>query len=145
MGAAVEIDHVTKVFRLHTEPSKTLKERVLNWRSNTTSEFAALDDVTLDISEGHTVGLLGHNGSGKSTLLKCIAGTLRPTAGEIRVNGRMSAMLELGAKGFLEKPFFTLTSRCSNAVATAFSITPPRLSRIVPCSASLPSSNSMPR
>ena len=97
MAAAIEIDGVSKKFRLHTEPSKTMKERALHWRQNSVAEFFALRDVHLDIAQGETVGLLGHNGSGKSTLLKCIAGTLRPTSGEIRVNGRISAMLELGA------------------------------------------------
>src|SRR3546814_14752575 len=54
-------------------------------------------DINLDIEEGETIGLLGHNGSGKSTLLKCVGGILNPTAGEIRVRGRIASLLELGA------------------------------------------------
>lgn len=97
MAPAIEIVGVTKQFRRHTEPSKTIKERLLSWRKNEVQTFDALHDVNLEVAAGETVGLLGHNGSGKSTLLKCIAGTIRPTEGEIRVHGRMAAMLELGA------------------------------------------------
>src|SRR3954452_23694022 len=57
----------------------------------------AVRDIDLTIEEGETVGLIGHNGSGKSTLLKCIAGILQPTSGEIRTDGRLAALLELGA------------------------------------------------
>lgn len=94
---AVEIIGVTKKFRRHTEPAKTLKERALSWRRNQVTEFDALHEIDLEIEQGETVGLLGHNGSGKSTLLKCIAGTIRPTEGTIRVRGQLAAMLELGA------------------------------------------------
>jgi ABC-2 type transport system ATP-binding protein len=97
MEPAIEIVGVTKRFRRHTEPNKSLKERLLYFRKNEVREFDALHDVNLEVAAGETIGLLGHNGSGKSTLLKCIAGTIRPTTGEIRVRGRMAAMLELGA------------------------------------------------
>jgi ABC-2 type transport system ATP-binding protein len=95
--AAVEVDHVTKRFRLYHEKPHSLKERVIKVRQNSFEEFLALKDVSLTVNEGETVGLLGHNGSGKSTLLKCMAGTLRPTSGTIRLRGRVAALLELGA------------------------------------------------
>jgi ABC-2 type transport system ATP-binding protein len=95
--SAVEVDHVTKRFRLYHEKPHSLKERVIKFRQNTFEEFLALKDVSLTVNEGETVGLLGHNGSGKSTLLKCMAGTLRPTQGHIRLRGRVAALLELGA------------------------------------------------
>ncbi len=97
MATAIEIEGVTKRFRRHTEPAKSIKERFLSWGKDEVVTFDALHDVRLEVEEGETIGLLGHNGSGKSTLLKCIAGTIRPTEGEIRVRGRMAAMLELGA------------------------------------------------
>ena len=97
MEPAIEIVGVTKRFRRHTEPNKSIKERLLYFRKNEVKEFDALHDIDLEVAQGETIGLLGHNGSGKSTLLKCIAGTIRPTSGEIRVRGRMAAMLELGA------------------------------------------------
>ena len=97
MAPAIEIVGVTKRFRRHTEPNKSIKERLLYFRKNEVKQFDALHDVNLEVAAGETIGLLGHNGSGKSTLLKCIAGTIRPTTGEIRVRGRMAAMLELGA------------------------------------------------
>ncbi len=97
MEIAVDVSHVSKVFKKHSEPTKTLKERLLTSRRNSTSLFNALDDVSFQVGSGETIGLLGHNGSGKSTLLKCIAGTIRPSQGRIAVRGRLAAMLELGA------------------------------------------------
>ncbi len=97
MGSAIEIENVSKHFRLHHARADSLKERVVNFRKATHEEFWALRDVTLHVDQGETVGLLGHNGSGKSTLLKCVAGIMRPTTGTIRKRGRTAALLELGA------------------------------------------------
>lgn len=94
---AIEVSAVSKTFRKSSEPSKTLKERLLTLRSSTVEDFHALKDIDFTISSGETFGILGHNGSGKSTLLKCIAGTIRPSEGIVRVRGRLSALLELGA------------------------------------------------
>ncbi len=94
---AISIDQVTKVFKLYKEHVKSVKERLILFGRNPHTEFKALDDVSFVVPSGTTVGLLGHNGSGKSTLLKCVAGTLRPTSGRITVQGRMAALLELGA------------------------------------------------
>lgn len=94
---AVEIDHVSKSFRLYREKVQSAKERVIKFGRLPYEEFHALHDVSFDVSEGETVGILGHNGSGKSTLLKCMCGTLRPTSGRIRTRGRIAALLELGA------------------------------------------------
>ena len=97
MAAAIEIERVTKCFRLYKEKPSSLKERILRVRRVPWEPFTALDDISLDIEAGTTVGLLGHNGSGKSTLLKCMAGILQPTSGSVRTVGRMAALLELGA------------------------------------------------
>ncbi len=97
MSPVVEIANLSKWFDLHSEPNKTVKERFLTVGRSRKELFRALDDVSFDVSRGETIGLLGHNGSGKSTLLKCIAGTIRPSAGSVTVEGRIAAMLELGA------------------------------------------------
>ena len=94
---AVAVESVSKRFRLYHEKYMTLKERVIHMGNLPYEEFWALTDVSLEIAESQTVGLIGHNGSGKSTLLKCIGGILRPTSGQIRVRGQAAAMLELGA------------------------------------------------
>jgi ABC-2 type transport system ATP-binding protein len=94
---ALEVDHVTKTFRLYQEQYRTLKERALHLGHIPFHEFDAVHDVDFEVRPGQMLGLLGHNGSGKSTLLKCIAGTMQPTAGSIRLNGRLAALLELGA------------------------------------------------
>ena len=97
MPAAVEIQDVSKHFRLYHEKYTSLKERVIHLNKIPFEEFWALQHISFDVNWGETVGLVGHNGSGKSTLLKCIAAILQPTSGEIRVRGRVAAMLELGA------------------------------------------------
>ncbi|MDA8208522.1 MAG: ABC transporter ATP-binding protein [Actinomycetota bacterium] len=97
MTNAIEIDDVSKIFRLYQEKYSSLKERVIKAGKIPYQEFWALKDINISVEEGTSIGLLGHNGSGKSTLLKCIAGIIQPTKGEIRVKGRVSAMLEVGA------------------------------------------------
>ncbi|HEY1633427.1 MAG TPA: ABC transporter ATP-binding protein [Acidimicrobiales bacterium] len=96
MAAAIQVEHVSKQFRLYHEKYTSLKERVIHLNRIPYEEFWALDDIQIEIPEGRTVGLLGANGSGKSTLLKCIAGILQPTSGQIIVHGQLAAMLELG-------------------------------------------------
>ncbi|HWW54288.1 MAG TPA: ABC transporter ATP-binding protein, partial [Acidimicrobiales bacterium] len=97
MDAAIEIEGVSKRFRLYHEKFTSLKERILHGGKVPYEDFWALKDVSLRIEQGESIGLLGHNGSGKSTLLKCVAGIIRPTQGSIRAPGRMAALLELGA------------------------------------------------
>ncbi len=97
MAAAIEIVEVTKHFKLYQEKLQSLKERIIRFNRVPYEDFYALRDVSFEVAEGQTTGLLGHNGSGKSTLLKCVAGTLRPSSGTIRTRGRVAALLELGA------------------------------------------------
>ena len=96
MTTAVEVAGISKSFRLYRERPSSVKQRLLATRSRA-EEFWALREVSFDVAQGSSTGLIGHNGSGKTTLLKCIAGILRPTAGTIRYRGRMAALLELGA------------------------------------------------
>ncbi len=102
MSISVDVRNVSKRFRLVHDKYNSLKERVIHAGRIPHEDFWALRDISLQVNEGETVGLLGHNGSGKSTLLKCIAGILQPSVGEIAVRGRVASMLELGA-GFSEE------------------------------------------
>ncbi len=97
MASSVEVRGVSKQFRLFQEKYTSLKEKAIHFGKIPFEVFPALSDISFEVEQGTTLGLLGHNGSGKSTLLKCIAGILTPTSGEILVRGRVAAMLELGA------------------------------------------------
>jgi len=98
---AIRFDGVSKRFILHRERARSFQELALNLlrgRGNGRSEeFWALQDVSLGIAPGETVGLIGPNGAGKSTILKLISRIIEPTSGWIEVNGRVGALLELGA------------------------------------------------
>ena len=94
---AVHIDDVAKKFRLHQGRPTSLKERLLRREVAPTEDFWAVDGVSFDVPKGSTFGVIGHNGSGKSSLLRLIAGIYTPTRGSIAVQGRIAALLELGA------------------------------------------------
>jgi len=94
---AVDIRSVSKLYRIYHEKVPSLKNTIIRGRRTTYEEFLALDDISLSINHGQTIGLIGPNGSGKSTLLKLISKIIQPTKGEIIVNGPLSALLELGA------------------------------------------------
>jgi lipopolysaccharide transport system ATP-binding protein len=109
---AISIHNLSKCFYVYDHPRDYLRQMMKKFLyellkrpfTNYYREFWALRDVNLDIKKGETVGIVGRNGAGKSTLLQLICGTLNPTSGDIRVNGRIAALLELGA-GF--NPEFT--------------------------------------
>ncbi|MGB5962242.1 MAG: ABC transporter ATP-binding protein [Coleofasciculaceae cyanobacterium] len=100
---AISLKNVSKCYKRYSRPVDRLKELLLPGKSHA-QNFWALQDINLDVKKGETLGIIGQNGSGKSTLLQIIAGTLTPTTGEVEVNGRISALLELGS-GF--NPEFT--------------------------------------
>lgn len=93
----IQVEHLTKMYKLYDKPSDRLKESLGLTRKKRYREHYALRDINFDIEEGECVGIIGTNGSGKSTILKIITGVLSPTEGEVKVNGRISALLELGA------------------------------------------------
>jgi ABC-2 type transport system ATP-binding protein len=93
----VSVENVWKYFRLYHEKNQYLKSTLLRGRRARYDEFWALKGVDFEIPFGSTFGIIGSNGSGKSTLLKCLAGILSPDKGSVSCNGRMAALLELGA------------------------------------------------
>src|SRR5688500_2376308 len=93
----ISVRNVSKAYRIYDQPQDRLKQMVWRGRRNFGRDFWAVRDVSLDVRKGETVGIIGRNGSGKSTLLQMIAGTLTQTSGEIVVNGRVGALLELGS------------------------------------------------
>ena len=94
---AIQVTDVEKVYKLYDKPSDRIKEALGIGRGKRHTEHHALKGVNLTIRQGECVGIIGTNGSGKSTILKIITGVLNATRGEVKVNGRISALLELGA------------------------------------------------
>lgn len=99
----ISLENVSKCYKRYDRPVDKLKEVLLPGKARS-QEFWALQHINLEVCRGETLGIIGQNGSGKSTLLQIIAGTLTPTTGKVLVNGRVSALLELGS-GF--NPEFT--------------------------------------
>ena len=94
---AIEVKNVVKVYKLYDKPRDRVIEAFGFGKKKTHKEHYALNGVNMCINKGETVGIIGTNGSGKSTILKIITGVLNPTSGEVNVDGRISALLELGA------------------------------------------------
>ena len=94
---SIRVKNVTKVYQLYDKPIDRLKEAMSITKKCYHDDFFALDEVSFDVEKGQTVGIIGTNGSGKSTILKIITGVLTPTQGTVEVNGKISALLELGA------------------------------------------------
>ncbi len=101
---AILVENLSKKYRLFRSPKERLMEALHPFRKQYHREFWALKDISFQVQPGRTLGIIGRNGSGKSTLLQLICGVLQPTSGVVQANGRVSALLELGA-GF--NPEFT--------------------------------------
>ena len=94
---AIKVQNLVKIYKLYDKPKDRIKEAFGFGRKQAHKLHYALTGVSLEIRRGETVGIIGTNGSGKSTILKIITGVLNPTSGEVHVEGRISALLELGA------------------------------------------------
>jgi lipopolysaccharide transport system ATP-binding protein len=97
MSIAIKVENLSKVYKLYNKPTDRLKESLSLSGKKYHRDFYALKDVSFEISKGETVGIVGKNGSGKSTLLKIVTGVLTPSSGNLQINGKLSALLELGA------------------------------------------------
>lgn len=94
---AIQVKNVSKVYKLYEKPIDRVKETLGLTRKKCYTEHHALTDININVKKGECIGIIGANGAGKSTLLKIITGVLNPSGGEVAINGRISALLELGA------------------------------------------------
>ena len=93
----IKVENISKIYRIYNSPKEQFLEIVSKGRKNYGRDHYALDQISFEVKEGEILGIIGVNGSGKSTLLKIITGVLQPSTGKVSVNGRISALLELGA------------------------------------------------
>ncbi|MDT2577200.1 ABC transporter ATP-binding protein [Enterococcus raffinosus] len=93
----IEINHLTKKYDMYKKPSDRLKEALSPTRKTYHEFFYALNDVNVEVKKGEMIGFIGENGSGKSTILKIITGVLTPSEGEVKIEGNIAALLELGS------------------------------------------------
>ena len=94
---AIEVNSLSKNFRLYHERNRYIKAAFLRGRRAKYEEFIALNDISFDVPHGATLGIIGSNGSGKTTMLKCLTGIYTPEHGSIKIDGKVAALLELGA------------------------------------------------
>tara|TARA_R110001583_G_scaffold152016_1_gene303814 strand:+ start:14681 stop:15865 length:1185 start_codon:yes stop_codon:yes gene_type:complete len=94
---AIKVNNLTKTYHIYEHPKDRLLQMLWRGKKQFYQEFSALKDVSFNVTKGDSVGILGHNGAGKSTLLQLLTGTLSSTSGQVQVNGRVAALLELGA------------------------------------------------
>lgn len=94
---AISCKNLTKLYKMYNNPKERFKEALHPFRKKYHKDFYALHEVSFDIKQGETVGIIGKNGAGKSTLLKIITGVLTPTSGSVSINGKVASLLELGA------------------------------------------------
>ena len=97
MSIAIEVESLSKNFRLYHERNRYIKAALLRGRRAKYEEFLALNDVSFEVAHGATLGIIGSNGSGKTTMLKCLTGIYTPDKGKIKIDGKLAALLELGA------------------------------------------------
>jgi len=95
--SAVIVDNVSKRFKMYAERNDSLKTALMRGRKSVAEDFWALNDISFEVPQGSTFGLVGRNGSGKSTLLKCLAKTLYPDKGSIQAFGKVASLLEVGS------------------------------------------------
>ena len=95
--SAISVNSLSKNFRLYHERNRYIKAALLRGRRAKYEEFWALSDVSFEVAHGATLGIIGSNGSGKTTMLKCLTGIYTPDKGRIRIDGKVAALLELGA------------------------------------------------
>ena len=93
---AIELENLTKCYKLYNKPFDRVKEAFNIWGKVYNTEKHVLNQLNLKIEKGAVIGIVGNNGAGKSTLLKIITGVLTPTSGQVLVNGKIAAVLELG-------------------------------------------------
>src|SRR5512136_3015146 len=94
---AIKVQHLSKRYRIYDRPWDKLRETIGLGSGKLHREFWALNDISFELESGHTLGIIGQNGSGKSTLLQILAGIMSQTRGNCFVNGKISALLELGS------------------------------------------------
>lgn len=97
MSNAIEVRSLSKNFRLYHERNRYIKAALLRGRRAKYEEFLALNNVSFEVAHGATLGIIGSNGSGKTTMLKCLTGIYTPDNGNIKIDGKLAALLELGA------------------------------------------------
>jgi lipopolysaccharide transport system ATP-binding protein len=95
--SVIEVIGLEKAYHIYDAPHDRLKQIFMGWKRNYYRDFLALKDVSFNVLKGQSVGVIGRNGAGKSTLLQLLTGTLTPTKGSVKINGKVAAVLELGS------------------------------------------------